>query len=58
MPNHSDIAPLLQSRKPNHSLPGRFYTDPDVFQLDLEAVFYKQWLFAGCVARSRSPANT
>src|SRR5919107_2630811 len=45
-----DVLSLLMSRKPNHSLPRAFYTDPDVFQIDLERIWYKSWLFAvaGC----------
>ena len=53
----TDLAQLLHTRKPNHSLPGRFYTDPDAFQLDLEAVFYKQWLFAGCTSEVENPGQ-
>ena len=45
-----DVLSLLMSRKPNHSLPRAFYTNPDVFQIDLERIWYKNWLFAvpGC----------
>ncbi len=57
MSSQSELLPMLQSRKPNHSLPGRFYTDPEVFQLDLEAVFYKQWLFAGCTSEVQEPGQ-
>ena len=41
-----NVLSLLMSRKPNHSLPRAFYTDPDVFQIDLERIWYKNWLFA------------
>jgi Rieske 2Fe-2S family protein len=37
----------LKSRRPGHTLPRKFYTDPSFFQLDLEAIFYREWLFAG-----------
>lgn len=45
-----DVLSLLMSRKPNHSLPRAFYTDPGIFQIDLERIWYKSWLFAvpGC----------
>ena len=42
---NDNVLSLLMSRKPNHSLPRAFYTDPDVFQIDLERIWYKNWLF-------------
>ena len=36
-----DVLSLLRSRKPDHSLPRAFYSDPDVFQLDLERIWYR-----------------
>ena len=42
----TDVQSLLATRKPNHSLPRPFYTDPDIFQLDLERIWYRSWLFA------------
>jgi phenylpropionate dioxygenase-like ring-hydroxylating dioxygenase large terminal subunit len=42
----SQVQTLLATRKPRHSLPRPFYVDPDIFQLDLERIFYKSWLFA------------
>jgi Rieske 2Fe-2S family protein len=37
----------LKGRRPGHTLPREFYVDPSVYQLDLEHIFYKQWLFVG-----------
>jgi Rieske 2Fe-2S family protein len=37
----------LHGRKKGHTLPRKFYVDPDYYQLDLENVWYRQWLFAG-----------
>jgi stachydrine N-demethylase len=42
----SDVQALLAARKPNHSLPRAFYTDPDLFQVDLDRIWYRSWLFA------------
>ena len=42
----TDVQSLLATRKSNHSLPRPFYTDPEIFQLDLERIWYKSWLFA------------
>lgn len=38
---------LLSGRRRFFSLPQPFYTDSEIFQLDLEAIFYKRWIFAG-----------
>ena len=42
-----DMLGLLHSRRKGFSLPGPFYGDPGIHQLDLERIFYKDWLFAG-----------
>ncbi|WP_413208054.1 aromatic ring-hydroxylating oxygenase subunit alpha [Rhodospirillum sp. A1_3_36] len=36
----------LAGCKDGHALPGAFYGDPDIHQVDLEAVFLSEWLFA------------
>ena len=33
----------------SHTLPGYFYYDPDIFQRELSAIFYRSWLYAGHV---------
>lgn len=42
----TNLADLLESRKPGHALERPFYTDPGIFQVDLEQIFYRDWLFA------------
>jgi len=37
----------LQVRHPGMSLDRRFYTDPEFYRLDLETIFYRDWVFAG-----------
>jgi Rieske 2Fe-2S family protein len=37
----------LRTRNPGLSLGQKFYTDPDFYRLDLETIFYRDWLFAG-----------
>ena len=41
------VRELLADRRPFFSLPQAFYNDPDLFELDLAAVFHKRWIFAG-----------
>jgi Rieske 2Fe-2S family protein len=37
----------LLGRTPNFSLPQKFYTDPEFHRLDMEHIWYRDWLFAG-----------
>ena len=41
------IAQLLAARRPGHSLPQEFYSDPAIFEFDLAAIFGTSWLMAG-----------
>lgn len=40
------LTDLLARRTPGHSLERPFYVDPAVYDADLEAIFYREWLFA------------
>lgn len=42
-----DMLRRLRGRKPGYSLEQAFYTDPDFYRLDLELIWYRDWLFAG-----------
>jgi Rieske 2Fe-2S family protein len=44
---HDIIRRDLKNRKPCHALSQKFYADRDVFNLDLELLFDKEWIFAG-----------
>ncbi len=46
MLRESDVLSMLLRRKPAHSLPQELYCDPGVFQVDLENIWYREWLFA------------
>lgn len=41
-----DLHSMLADRVPGYALEQPFYTDSDIFQNDLEAIFYREWLFA------------
>lgn len=43
--SHS-VQKLLARRVPGYSLEQPFYTDQSIFELDLENIHYKEWLFA------------
>ena len=46
MLNEAEVLAAVRSRKTNHSLPRELYVDPGVFQVDMERIWYKQWLFS------------
>lgn len=52
-----DLDRLIAERRPNYSLARPFYTDPRVFQADLERVFYRRWLCAGHVSQAPQPGD-
>ena len=52
-----DVQALIAARRPGHSLPRDFYTDPEVFRLDLERIFYRSWLFAVPACEIPRPGN-
>ena len=41
----NDVLSMLMRRTPGHALERPFYTDPDLFQVDLEQIWYRDWLF-------------
>lgn len=48
--NSMDVLRRLRSRAPHTGLTREFYTDAQIFNLDLEHIFYKEWLFAAHTA--------
>ena len=40
-----DIAALVNDRRPNHTLAGPFYTSRDIFNVDLDVIFARHWIF-------------
>ena len=45
----SQTAPLpelLSQHRPGYALSQPFYTSPEIFEADLEAIWYREWLFA------------
>ncbi|HEU4987469.1 MAG TPA: aromatic ring-hydroxylating dioxygenase subunit alpha [Rhizobiaceae bacterium] len=43
----SDMLRRLRNRREGYSLEQPFYIDPDYFKLDLELIWYRDWLFVG-----------
>ncbi len=47
----------LASRVPGHALPGAFYTDPEIYRLDLAAIFHREWIFVGATCEIEEPGS-
>ena len=57
MSDSATLAQALRSRRPGFSLPRRFYTDPEIFRAELQAIFYGQWLFAAAECEVREAGD-
>ncbi len=42
----ADVLSLLMSRQPNYSLDRPFYLDPDLYNIDLRTIWYRDWILA------------
>jgi Rieske 2Fe-2S family protein len=47
MDTRNEMLTLLRSRREGFSLARPFYVDPAFFRLDLELIWYREWLFVG-----------
>ena len=53
----SAIRELIRERRPGWSLPQRFYTDPDVYRLELDRIVTRNWILAGHVSELPEPGD-
>src|SRR5436305_12817940 len=52
-----DLAALVGRRAPGFSLEAPFYTSQDVFDVDMEAIFARHWLFVAAAAEVPEPGD-
>ncbi len=45
--NPPDIQRLIATRRAGHTLEAPFYTAPEIFNLDMELIFSRHWIFVG-----------
>ena len=57
MSTRPEMLSLLRSRKKFFSLPQRFYNDPSFFDIDLETIFCRRWIFAGLECEISEPGE-
>src|SRR5687768_11014607 len=43
----TQLQALVHGRKPGHSLDAPFYTSPEIFEADMEAIFGRHWIYVG-----------
>lgn len=55
--NKDSISKLASDYVPGRSLPREFYVSPDLFEHEVQKIFFQQWLFAGHVSRIREPGD-
>ena len=48
---------LIAERKPGYALQREFQTDPGIYQLELERIWRRGWLFAGHTCQVKSPGD-
>jgi Rieske 2Fe-2S family protein len=51
------IAELIDGQKPGHSLDQRFYKDPDIYELELERIIFRNWILAGHASQLAEPGD-
>lgn len=57
MSDFNRVRDSLANCKPGCSLPNEFYNDPEIFEFDLKAIFYRQWFFAGVLGQLSEPGS-
>ncbi len=52
-----DDAPFTADPSKSFTLPARFYINPEIYELEKEAIFYKTWHYAGHVSQVSKPGQ-
>jgi phenylpropionate dioxygenase-like ring-hydroxylating dioxygenase large terminal subunit len=57
MQDQRTIAELVADQPPGHPLEQRFYTDPDIYRLEVERIINRNWVLAGHVSQIPAPGD-
>ena len=49
--------PFCDKPGESYTMPARFYTDPSVYDLEMEKIFFGNWVYVGHVSQFRSPGD-
>jgi Rieske 2Fe-2S family protein len=52
-----DITQLIERQRERHSLTREFYSDPDIYERDMERIFLRSWLYAGHQSEIPEPGD-
>ena len=52
-----EIKRLIESQQERYSLAREFYTDPDIYERDIERIFLRSWLYAGHQSEIPDPGD-
>ncbi len=52
-----DDAPFSKEPRESFTIPARYYMDSDIYEMEKEAIFYKNWWLAGHVSRLPEPGS-
>lgn len=52
-----EIIELVDNQRERYALSREFYTDPDIYQRDIERIFLKSWLYAGHHSEIPNPGD-
>ena len=48
---------LLAARRPDFSLQREFYTDPELYALEVDEIWHKSWIFVGLACEVAEPGR-
>ena len=51
------MAELIASQRPGYALEQRFYTDPDIFELEMDRIVMRNWILAGHQSQLPGPGD-
>ena len=57
MQHNRPIRELIACQRPGWSLEPRFYTAPEIYQLELDQILMSNWIFAGHVSELSEPGD-